>query len=429
MANTTVLAIDPGKRPRCGQPAYWIFLPLILASLWYLYLTLALVEGAPWWTVGVSILVLIAGLAGPICRALGFGRAALICAVLIVGFYWTLSFYLIIGLTMAGGSPLKLIYFWYFSFPPLIAAIATTISLARTAGTDWALACVGVGLTCGMTCIALGPASKVRERSWVRPLDPTDLRSEIRALSKCSQNFAVSNPDFGFPESLDQLSQDTACYPAALLSGQRKGFTISYQPGSRNSDGRITTYSLKAHETAPKSKDTSAIFTDESGLIWIRYDGPHGMGSTQPFLQGENGIAKVRECLDNAASGNSWRFVTDQSEITTSKPREIVRHCIGEEHFIGEHKVLYYGYSYDYAFTNAPDGRLDGFTAVIRPEPYGVSGIRSFLAIETFDARRSHLNLTVYATPQDRPATVNDPVALGSEVGLGFRLAKTENGQ
>lgn len=91
----------------------------------------------------VPILALIAGLTGPICRALGLRCAALICAVLVLGLYWTLSFYLMIGFTTAG--PLGLIYFWYLFFPPLIAAIATTISLARTAGPGWALGCVGVG--------------------------------------------------------------------------------------------------------------------------------------------------------------------------------------------------------------------------------------------------------------------------------------------
>jgi hypothetical protein len=423
MANTTVIGTDPVERPS-SRPAYWIFLPLVLASLWYLQITIPLAKAASWWTVAVPILALIAGLTGPICRALGLRCAALICAVLVLGLYWTLSFYLI-GLTTAG--PLGLIYFWYFFFPPLIVAIATTISFARTAGPGWAFGCVGVGLACGIVAIALAAASKVRETDWVRALDPTDLRSEIRALSKCSQDFAISHPDIGFPESLEQLSQQgTACYPEALLSAQQKGFTISYHPGSRNGDGRLTAYSLKARETTPKGKDTSSISTDESGLIWTRYDGPHGMGSTQPLLQGENGIAKVRECLDDAASGNPWRFVAGQSGITTSEPRQIVRHCIGAEHFVGEHKLLYYGYSYDYAFTKASDGKPDGFTVGIRPEPYGVAGIRSFLAIETSDVQRKH-NLSVYATPQDRPATANDPLALGSEVGLGFRLAKTEN--
>lgn len=114
MASTTVIGTDPVERPRSRQPAYWIFLPLVLASLWYLHVTIPLAKAASWWTVGVPILVLIAGLTGPICRALGLRRAALICAVLILGFYWTLSFYLMIGITTAG--PLGLIYFWYFFF-------------------------------------------------------------------------------------------------------------------------------------------------------------------------------------------------------------------------------------------------------------------------------------------------------------------------
>ena len=168
MSNTTVIGIDPVERPRSRQPAYWIFLPLVLASLWYLQLNIPLVKAASWWTPGVPILALVAGLVGPICRALGLGRAALICALPILGFYWTLSFYLMIGFTVAGKGPLGLIYFWYFFFPPLIVAIATTTSFAWTAGPDWALGCVGVGLACSIVAIALGPASKVREhlRKW-----------------------------------------------------------------------------------------------------------------------------------------------------------------------------------------------------------------------------------------------------------------------
>jgi hypothetical protein len=422
--NTDISSKAAGKRGS-RPPAYWIFSPLVLIYAWSLYWIISFAKTFSWWTVFIAFLALLASFAGPVCRAVGLTKAASICAAMVIGLYWTLTFFLTIGFMIAGKTPLALIYFWYIFFPPIIIAIATTISLARSAGHEWALGCIGAGFAFGVLALALGPASKTRDTNWVRPLDPGDLRSEMRALSKCSQDFAVAHPEAGFPESLEQMSQEsTSCFPGALLSAQQKGFTITYQPGSRNGEGRIASYSIKARETTPKGKDTSSSFTDESGLIWTRYDGPHGMGFTLPLLQGENGIARVRGCLGDAASGNAIGFASGKS---TSDPQQIARHCIGEAYFVSEHKLVYYNYTYDYAFTKAEDGKVDGFTLNIRPEPYGVMGIRSFLAIETSDIPRKHYNQVVYATPQDRAATVNDPLALGSEVGLSFALAKTEN--
>jgi hypothetical protein len=63
--------------------------------------------------------------------------------------------------------------------------------------------------------------------------------------------------------------------------------------------------------------------------------------------------------------------------------------------FVGEHKLVYYDCSYGYAFTRAEGGKLDACTAAIRPEPYGVAGIRSFLAIETSDIPRKSYNQVV----------------------------------
>jgi len=425
VANNTGIGVEAARKPGSRPPAYWIFSPLILVSAWSFYWIASFAKTVSWWTVLMAFLALLASFAGPVCRALGLSKAALICAATVIGLYWTLTFYVLAGFMIA--NPLALIYFWPFIVLPVIISVATTISFARSAGIEWAFGCIGAGFALAVLAIALGPASKKRDTNWVRPLDPADLRSEMRTLSKCSQDFAVAHPDAGFPESLDQLTAQSATCSIGKLGAQQKGFTVTYELGSKDGDGRIATYSLKARETTPKGKDTSSIFTDESGIIWTRYDGPHGMGSTMALLQGENGISRVRGCLADAVSGTAMRFVGGKSETTVSDPQQIVRRCMGEEHFVGEHKLVYNGYGYDFAFTKAEDGKADGFTVAIRPEPYGVAGIRSFLAIETSDIPRKHFNQIVYATPQDRPATVNDPLALGLEVGLSFKLAKTEN--
>ena len=56
-----------------------------------------------------------------------------------------------------------------------------------------------------------------------------------------------------------------------------------------------------------------------------------------------------------------------------------------------------------------------------RPKAYGVAGVSSYLAFETIDqSKRGGFGYTldVYATPENRPATMNDPLATASEVGL-----------
>jgi len=87
------------------------------------------------------------------------------------------------------------------------------------------------------------------------------------------------------------------------------------------------------------------------------------------------------------------------------------------------------GYSYEYSFTRGEAGTIDGFAVEVRPERYGIAGIRSYLAVGTIDSPTRHNTLNVYATPQDRPATTNDPLALGSKIGLLRRssLATTGN--
>src|SRR6266851_7486059 len=46
----------------------------------------------------------------------------------------------------------------------------------------------------------------------------------------------------------------------------------------------------------------------------------------------------------------------------------------------------------------------------VRPQQYGIAGIRSYLAVATIDRRTSRHSLHIYATQQDRSATMADPL-------------------
>jgi hypothetical protein len=87
-------------------------------------------------------------------------------------------------------------------------------------------------------------------------------------------------------------------------------------------------------------------------------------------------------------------------------------------------------YNFEYNLNTGKSGKITSFTVEARPKPYGVAGVRSYLAVETIDQSKGGgfgTSLDVYATPEDRPSTVNDPLATASEVGL-WALAPGNNG-
>jgi hypothetical protein len=427
MSPITTASGNSQAQPRTRPPAYWIFLPGIVVPVCCLYVLIPRALTGFWVVVGVSLLVLVPALAGPLCRAFHFNLAASVCGVVVLAFYWAIAFFFLI--TLWSASPMMFLYFWYLIIPPLAINLAATFSCARRVGFEWALTGVGVGFVCSVILLALAPRPRLSEPAWERPLDPTALSSEILTISKCTQEFAVSHSRSGFPESLQQLGpQGTSCLSEDLVATKQKGFTIVYEPGSKDESGRVPTYSIKASETAPKGKDTSSIFTDESGLIWTRYDGPHGKGIAILYPTGEYEFQKVLSCLfDATLTPGPWRIFAGQSESVISDRDIYLRRRLEEQLFVGNRELVTGGYSYEYSFLGARDGAIDGFTIQVRPERYGIVGVRSYLAIATIDASRQHTNVKVFATPQDRPATVNDPLALGSEVGLSLKLASTDN--
>ena len=263
-------------------------------------------------------------------------------------------------------------------------------------------------------------ASKEAAWNYPKPLDPTILRLDMITIDKCSQEFARSNPEKGYPESLGQLGpQGTRCLPEALLGDRAKGFTISYEPGPKDAKGRISSYKVTGRESSPQGKDVSSIFTDESGLIHIRFDGPHGKGATSDLSSDSMSLQDVVSCV----SGNSRRseFRYPNSNLTHSDRDQAIRDCVLLNPYLnrsltGNRKFSIGGYDFEYSLVRGENGTIGGFSVQGRPRPYGVAGVRSYLAVGTIDV--SSNTLCVYATPEDRPATMKDPLAKSSEVGL-----------
>ncbi len=285
--STTITDSRESRPPQ--TPAYWVFLPGLVASAYALVASAHLLgvsnpRGNNRASIELALLVFVPAFAGPLFRALRQKVLASACAVAVIGSYWAVCF-----LMLFVYSVYALLFFWIYLVPAVGLAIAATISLARRLGGIWAFSPVGVGLLCGI----IGAATlQNAELTWPRPLDPVVLAPDVLAIDKCSQEFAASHPEAGYPESLGQLGPSgTGCLPAALLQGQIKGFTITYEPGAKDSDGKIGGYAVKARETSPKGKDGSSMFSDESGRIHSRFDGPHGMGATIAYFPGKEAFS------------------------------------------------------------------------------------------------------------------------------------------
>jgi len=108
---------------------------------------------------------------------------------------------------------------------------------------------------------------------------------------------------------------------------------------------------------------------------------------------------------------------------------QYVRYRLGERLFTDKRKFSSYGYNFEFGFTNENDGTINGFTVEVRPQQYGIAGIRSYLAAATIDRRTSRHSLHIHATPQDRSATMADPLTQPGEIKpLGYLSpANSEN--
>ena len=171
------------------------------------------------------------------------------------------------------------------------------------------------------------------------------------------------------------------------------------------------------------------MFSDESGLVWIRFEGPHGKGTTSLYETGVSVFEKVLGCLWSGGQPENRPPTSRQSANFLLVEDQYIRGCIGEVLFTAEREFSTGSYKFQYSFAASQDGVVHGLTLEARPKQYGVGGIRSYLAIETIDKTAEHFTLKVFATPQDRPATVDDPLARAQEIGMyaGHVLATTEN--
>ncbi len=351
---------------------------------------------------------------------------ASICAVIVLAWYWLPAILLLLVASMrasAGGLVLA-VYYSIFIIPLGIFALVATVSFAARVGVGWAASAV---IAAFIPCLILaGAAERAQSLKYTTPraADPMSLTSDLLSIHTCNQNFSGAHPDKGYAESLEQLGpQGTQCLSANLAGGVDNGFTLRYEPGARGTSGVVETYSVSAWETTPKATNWTTIYSDESGLIWYRLEASAGpMKAQLEQLYPGSDFASVLRCVEerDPTHVRIYRGGNDPVKITTRD--EYIRNCIYGAVFSSADTFSLDAYEYHYLFSDYE------FEVSARPATYGESGLRSFLAIGRLGENGKLATLSVYATPQNRAAATEDPLAMAEEVGLPLRtgVAKEE---
>ncbi len=405
---------EPAPRTSASQgPAFWIFVPALLLSGFVLW---ASVPRDLFFSL-LAVSALLPALCGIVLRAMRQMKGASICAVIVLAWYWLpviLLFFVASNRASAGGRLLA-VYFSELIIPVGIVALAATVSFARRVGVGWAAGAVIVAF---IPCVLLAGAAERAQSlkySTPRPADPMSLTTDLLAIHRCNQDFSGAHPDKGYAESLEQLGpQGTQCLSANLTGGASDKFTIRYEAGARSASGMIATYSVSAWETAPKATNWTTIYSDESGLIWYRLGAPAGpMKAELEQLYPGSDFAAVLRCVEerDPTHVRVYRGGNDPVKITTRE--EYIRNCIffGAA-FTSANTFSLNGYEYRYSFSDYE------FEVSARPATYGESRLRSYLAIGRFGEDGKLATLNVYATPQNRDATTDDPLAMARELDL-----------
>jgi hypothetical protein len=179
LASSGSVAHTEGNRIS-GAPAYGLFMPGVAASVFFLLKAIPRHTNTYKVEVGLALLLLVLGFVGLSDRALGHRVTASVCAFVVLCSYWTLTFFLLFA--FASATPAAILYFWFWTLPPVIISVAATISFANRVGSRWALSSVGVGLVCGVFVagMAIGTKSRTLSSESVPALSASSTQGSIR---------------------------------------------------------------------------------------------------------------------------------------------------------------------------------------------------------------------------------------------------------
>jgi hypothetical protein len=160
------------------------------------------------------------------------------------------------------------------------------------------------------------------------------------------------------------------------------------------------------------SQNVQSEVVTVDNLSWNTPEMQKGGYITTPVWMLPNIAACARALRDKSASSE---YPATLAEILREKRQPYHSDCLNRSDVTGllmrtavhSNRALGYGYVLTYEPTATADGKPTHFTVSLRPEHYGVEGIRSYFMDDSGK---------VHATPEDRPATADDALALTCEI-------------
>lgn len=398
-------------------PSAWIHVPGLVVAVVLLYSNF----WRPSYAVKFDIAALglaALSLSGIVAALFGW-RVARVLTIAVLALYWmgvgVLCFVILLNPIFV------LLYYGIYIIPAFLVVGLCTRYARRGLERAWWLRSAVTGFSCGFIIVLVLAAPSLkraadRTNPWTRPTEPFALAENMFKLVKCSRQFATQHPLSGYPESLDQVGpQGTGCLPEDSLTGNYKGFSVSYHPGMRSAHGTIDGFTINAEQAAPHGPDFTTVSTDESGFVLYKYEGPHGKGIPFSYSPAESAIDTLVRCM--------WSYV-NQNESNVPQNDQDFQRCLGNRYVFTKVRSGEVGaYTFAYNFEQNDSGAIDGFTAEVRPRTYGIAGVRSYLIVGKYSVLKSASgpstitpSLRVHATPEDRSATRPDPLANRCEI-------------
>jgi hypothetical protein len=257
-----------------------------------------------------------------------------------------------------------------------------------------------------------------------------DARDLVRKFGYCAFLYAKLHPEEGFPENAEKMGpRGSACLTREDAAGHLEGYFFRYAVHKSEGSTRFDRFTAAAQWN--NTRQISGVLMDEKGVEMLVHSqeiqsqlvtadqiswGTPGMtaslwGSAMPSM-----LPRIVTCAamlrDQSANGE---FPATLAEVLRMKIKPNDRDCINL-YQVGDqllqaagnaNRTARSGDVVEYQPQRDASGEIGHFYFTLRPEHYGVDGVRSYFTDDSGE---------IHATSEDRSATADDPAPLSCEV-------------
>jgi hypothetical protein len=220
--------------------------------------------------------------------------------------------------------------------------------------------------------------------------------SWLQGLNDCLADYAQKDRDGGLPQDLRALRPPKSiCASPDIASRQLQGYSFSFAAGSRDSRGRIQSYTIGARPLRFGETGKRSFYTDETGVIRQTEEDRPARASDSPRASGIDPQANEQVVLDSINQIRACaRSFAERSE-SRHLPQSLLQlgpvglKCVSAQVASGQAQ----GYVLAYWPRQSATGQgITGFLLVATPVRHGWTGIRSFLADDSGVIRATKIN-------------------------------------